>query len=144
MYTFGRRLYYKLISGEPIVDTGEVITTMEKYKRNTVEEDLRELPELKGYSLTDIGYIDLDFEEYKEDFENLTFFRVDAITQTIHFVHKEEETEIAWDKPLIYKVKKLEDENEFLGVESSEREIQQMLLGQQISDIEIRLLMGGI
>lgn len=39
---------------------------------------------------------------------------------------------------------KLAKENERQGVELSEREIQEMIQGIQLSDLEIRLIMGGL
>ncbi|GIO27719.1 hypothetical protein [Ornithinibacillus bavariensis] len=33
---------------------------------------------------------------------------------------------------------------EILGINQSEREIQEIILGRQLSDMEIRLLMGGL
>lgn len=136
---FGRRIYYLVFDGSIILDTGEY-SGWGYERKPSVDEDFANYEELSNYQQSEIGHIDLEFGQFSEEFVTCFNYRIDPITTQLQFAYPENE----FQEPLTIQINELRKENEFLGIEASEREIQQMILGQQISDIEIRLLMGGI
>lgn len=109
---------------------GEVATVI-FYTNVTKKEEVLEEGEPEKYT----------YDEYRLDITNRSNLSAsieqnyDAWLQIA--IEKENEAEPETDKE---KILRLEKENKQLGVELSEREINEIMLGVQISDLEIQLL----
>lgn len=139
MNTIPRRIYYLKINGQFIYDTGEM--TSSGLKPTTFEEDFKIYPELSKYNKEEVGVLQLEVGQYAEEFKQCSSFSIDVITKDIVFLYPEEKP---FEPSLFDKVSLLQEENQMLGMEQSGREIQQIILGQQLAELEIRLLMGGL
>jgi hypothetical protein len=71
----GRRLYYVLRTGEVVLDTGErrgdVIAT-------TIDDDFKVYTALSRFNRGALGVMELDFGDFKEDFQKSSGIRVDV------------------------------------------------------------------
>lgn len=109
---------------------GEVATVI-FYTNITKKEEVLEEGEPEKYT----------YDEYRLDITNRS--NLSAIIEQNYdawlqiAIEKENEAEPETDKE---KILRLEKENKQLGVELSEREINEIMLGVQISDLEIQLL----
>ena len=139
MITIPRKIYYEKNTGIVLLDTGEA--TAYGLRKTTKEEDFALYNELKNKNPDAVDFIELEIGQFADEFVQSESFSVDVTTKDILFLYPEEKL---YEPSLFDKVGLLEEENQMLGMEQSEREIQQIILGQQLAEFEIRLLMGGM
>lgn len=115
----GRKLYYELLTGVVIVDTGEregsVIET-------TWDQDFESYVYLSERVPSTVDVIQLEFGQFAQDFTTCKNYKVDVSTSdhTITFTYpdpNDPEAPPVFEKPLSVKVTDLEEENSDLRAE---------------------------
>jgi len=114
----GRRVYYDIATGNPIVDTGErqgaVVPT-------TIEQDIATYRALSERNRDTVGYIELEFGQYGQDFLESNGYRVNLETKTLEFSYpdsNEPEIEQPYQAPLSEEIEQLKLENELLKAQN--------------------------
>lgn len=108
----GRRIYYDKSNGNVIVDTGErsgaVVET-------TVEQDFLAYADLSERVPESVGYIELEYGQFAQDFIECNGYRVNPDTKKIEFTYPDpndpESEEPVYQEPLSEKVARLEQED---------------------------------
>ena len=77
----GRTIFYDKQTGNIIVNTGE----REDYVKPTIEQYMNSYRELKERDPETIGYIELEVDEYQQDFEEGRLVGVDPETEELIF-----------------------------------------------------------
>ena len=78
----GRKIYYEKLTGNVIVDTGERCGNVVE---TTTEQDFAMYTSLQRYVPEQVGMIQLEYGQYREEFMTCTGYRVDVETLTIEF-----------------------------------------------------------
>lgn len=78
----GRKIYYDKFTGNVLVDTGEMKGSV---KNTTIDEDFQRYKELQGLIKENVGVIQLEYGQYKEEFKNCTSYSIDTTTEQIIF-----------------------------------------------------------
>ena len=101
MMEIGRRIYYDIITGNVILDTGEKCGFV---KESSIEQDFESYTILKAYNPETIGVIQLEYGQYAQDFRECNGYRVNPETQQIEFSYPDpddlEPQEPIYQKPL--------------------------------------------
>ena len=79
----GRKLYYDLITGEVLVDTGE--REGNAIKTRTVDQDIAIYTALSEHNRESFDYIELEYGQYAQDFAEANGYRVNPETKTLEF-----------------------------------------------------------
>jgi hypothetical protein len=118
----GRRLYYDLLTGNIILDKGEMQGSV---IQTTVDQDFFSFLELKQRDRATVGVKELAFGEFAQDFATCNGVRVDLTTKELVFSYPQEgeSTEPVFQKPLTEQVTDLKTEN---------AELKQQLVQQNI------------
>lgn len=108
----GKRIFYDRRNGEILAIVGE---RSGHVRPTTVEEDIESFPKLQERNRETLDYIDLEYGQYKEDFERATSVSVDLDTQKVVFNYEGAGEKPVYQEPLTEKVERLEKENEELS-----------------------------
>ncbi|SET86249.1 hypothetical protein SAMN05216389_1463 [Oceanobacillus limi] len=107
----GKKVYYDILTGNVILDTGErqgsVIPT-------TVEQDVQTYKILTERNRETFDVIELEYGQYRQDFRESNGFRVNPETKDLEFSYpdpNEEPQEPVYQKPLSEEVDKLKTED---------------------------------
>lgn len=84
-YKLGKRIYYLKNSGQVIMDTGDIVSSLPITIR-TKEEDFSIYTELAKYDYEEVDFIDLDFGEYAKEFVDCISYRINPETETLEFL----------------------------------------------------------
>lgn len=90
MKYIGRRIFFELISGNVIVDTGEKIGNVVP---NTPEQDISNYTALSERNRETFDYIELEYGDYSQDFAECNGYRVNPETKEIEFSYSETDEE---------------------------------------------------
>ncbi len=104
----GRKLYYDILTGNIITDTGE---RMGSVVATTIEQDIQVYTALSERNPETIGVIELEYGQYGEDFAACTGYRVDPATEKLMFSYPEPanpEAPPVYHPPLSEKVAELQ------------------------------------
>ncbi|EJW14276.1 hypothetical protein M5X00_17570 [Paenibacillus alvei] len=104
----GRRIFYDIVTGEKLVDTGErsgdVFVT-------TIEHDIKVYTALSERNREFFDYIELEYKQYAKDFAVSNGYRVNPITKEIEFSYPDpnqpEPEKPTYQKPLSEEVDEL-------------------------------------
>lgn len=106
----GRRIYYELSTGIPLVNTGErsgaVVET-------TAEQDFEVYTILNERVPTTVGMLQLEYGQFRQDFEKCSSYRVNLQTGKLEFSYpdpsegEEEPTEPKYQQPLTEQIEAL-------------------------------------
>ncbi|MCY9760936.1 hypothetical protein M5X06_18810 [Paenibacillus alvei] len=142
----GRRIYFDIVTGEKLVDTGErsgdVINT-------TVEHDIAVYQALSVRNRKTFDYIELEYGQYKEDFASCNGYRVVPETKQIEFSYpdpnKPEPQQPVFERPLTEQVKSLEADLGNLLLESATDKATITTLEDTVGNLllEVAMLKGG-
>jgi hypothetical protein len=80
MVNIGRKIYYEILTGNVIQDTGERSGTL--VVETTLEQDFDFYQSLSERVLETVGCLQLDYGEYAEDFVECNGYRVDVSAET--------------------------------------------------------------
>lgn len=100
MNQIGRRIYFDLLTGNVILDTGERVGFVVP---TTVEQDINTYQALKERVRETFDYTELEFGQYAQDFAECSGYRVNPETKELEFSYpdpNEPEKEPQFIKPL--------------------------------------------
>ena len=159
MNKIGRKLYYDLVTGEVIVDTGE---RMGSVVPTTVERDIEVYTVLSERNRETFDVLELNYGDYSGDFSDAISYRVNVETKEIEFAYPtgeedEGQEEIVYQAPLSEKVVVLEEKlsnqeqmYDTMGEELVKSKMENIalqeqldLVGAEVTSIKINLLMKG-
>lgn len=103
----GKRIFYDVRNGEILAIVGERSGHIHP---TTVEEDIESFPKLQERNRETFDYIDLEYGQYKADFQRATSVAVDLDTMEIVFNFEGIDEEPIYQEPLTEKVERLEKE----------------------------------
>lgn len=83
MPEIGRRIYFNKITGGILADTGECAGDVVE---TTIEHDFNNHPALAGRSEADTGIVQLEYGQYRDNFESLRLSRVNPQTLELEFI----------------------------------------------------------
>lgn len=142
----GRRIYYDVVTGEKLVDTGErsgdVFVT-------TVEHDIKVYKSLSERNRESFDYTELDYGQYAEDFASCNGYRVVPETKQLEFSYpdpnKPEPQQPVYERPLTEQVKSLEADLGNLLLESATDKTIITTLEDTVGNLllEVAILKGG-
>lgn len=92
MNLIGQRIYYDKVTGEVIVNLGEMEGAEE---RSPVEHDIAMFKALYERNRSMFDYVDLDYGYRAQDFASCKSYKVDVLTKDIIFTYPSEGEEIA-------------------------------------------------
>jgi hypothetical protein len=105
----GRRIYYDLLTGNVILDKGEMQGSV---VQTTVDQDFFTFLELKQRDRATVGVKELAFGEFSQDFATCNGVRVDLTTKELLFTYPSEgNNTVTPEKPLTTQVTELKTEN---------------------------------
>ena len=104
----GKRIFYDNRNGEVLAIVGE---RSGHVRPTTVEEDIESFPALIERNRETLDYLDLEYGQYKEDFERATSIAVDLDTKEVVFNFEGIDEEPIYQEPLTEKVERLEKES---------------------------------
>jgi hypothetical protein len=98
----GRRIYYDLLTGNIILDKGEMQGSV---VATTVDQDFFSFLELKQRDKATVGVKELAFGEFAQDFATCNGVRVDLTTKELVFSYPSESNELpVFQKPITEQV----------------------------------------
>ena len=108
----GRKIYYKKLTGNVVLDTGErrghVVPT-------TFEQDIQSYKALSDCNRDSFDVIELGYGQYAQDFAESNGYRVNPETKELEFSYpdpnEEEPQEPVYQKPLSEEVEKIKLED---------------------------------
>lgn len=111
MIQIGRRIYFDIINGDVICDTGEreglVFIT-------TVEQDISTFKSLSNRNRETFGVLELEYGQYAQDFAECNGYRVNPEIKELEFSYpdpnEEKPQEPVYQKPLSEEVSQLKTE----------------------------------
>lgn len=122
----GIKLYYELITGNVIINTGErsggVVET-------TLEQDFAAYTALSERNPETVGCLQLEYGQYAEDFAQCNGYRVDPVTKQVLFSYPDptEPEQPVYRPPLTEQVEQLESQN--LMLMEAVADLYEMMLG---------------
>lgn len=120
----GRKIYYELVTGDVI------LTVPEKHSNTAInttkEQDFAMYDVLAARNPKSIGVVQLDYGQYRAEFQSARSVKVDLETGGLLFEYP------AYEQPLTEQVKALKVQNDNLIAENE-------LLRQQIPDLNIAM-----
>ena len=108
MKNIGKRIYYDNRNGEVLAIIGE---RSGHVRPTTVEEDIESFPALMERNRETFDHLDLEYGQYKDDFERATSIAVDLDTKEVVFNFEGIDEEPIYQEPLTEKVERLEKES---------------------------------
>lgn len=107
-----RKIYYMKATGQFIYDTGQSMGT--NTRETTIDEDFEIYVELSNYNKDAVGCIQLEIDQYKEEFDTSISFRVNLETKELEFSYREDEitNEPVYEKPLTVQLEELKQRQE--------------------------------
>ncbi len=124
----GRRIYYEKSTGNVIVDTGERSGYVVE---STVEQDFATYAALAERVPETVGWIQLEYGQYAQDFAACNGFRVNPDTLELEFSYpdpNEPEAPPVYQKPLSVQIEELRAEN--LTAFEAIAELYEMMIAQ--------------
>ena len=82
------KVYYELATGEVLLRTGEMEGAVVE---NTKEQDIQAYPELKGKTVDEIDFIELEYGTLLATFNNAKSYSINLETKTLEFVYYTQE-----------------------------------------------------
>lgn len=119
MKTIGRKIFYDVISGNVILDTGEFSGDVEE---TSFEEDAEIYKTLKERNLETFYYIQLEYGQFSQDFSESNGYRVNPETKELEFSYpnpNDPEVEQPYQEPLSEQVEELKQENVILRAQNN-------------------------
>jgi hypothetical protein len=110
MNFIGRKIYYDKITGNVLVDTGEMCGDV---RETTVEEDFQVFTALSGRNPETVGVIKLAYGEMRDDFMMAESYRVDPATGKLIFTYRDP------DNPTVPPVEKPSYEERIFALEQA-------------------------
>lgn len=105
----GRRIYYDILTGNILVDTGE---RQGFVRETTIEEDISTFKVLSERNPETFDFIELEYGQYAQDFIECNGYRINPKTLKIEFSYPdpsgEEPQEPIYQEPLSTRIDKLE------------------------------------
>lgn len=104
----GRRIYYDVITGDLITDTGEKYGSV---KITTIEQDILSFKSLSERNRETFDVLELPYGAYAQDFATCNGYRVNPETKGLEFIYpdpNEPEAEPVYQKPLSEQIEELE------------------------------------
>ncbi|GIQ63651.1 hypothetical protein PACILC2_22190 [Paenibacillus cisolokensis] len=139
MPEIGRRIYFDTRNGNVILDTGERSGDVTE---TAVEEDFVTYKELSARIPETVGYIDLEYGQYSEDFARCNGYRVDPETQQILFSNpdpNEPEQPPVYRPPLTEEVTALNEQIATLLIDSAAKDIRLQQQDAIIADLMLQV-----
>ena len=142
----GRRIYYELETGNPILDTGErsgdVIET-------TIDQDFETFKVLADRVRETVGCLQLEYGQYAQDFAACSGYRVDVSSEPHRLVFSypdpSDPGELpVYQKPLTEQVAVLQDENAFLALELATTQARLDQTEREYADLLLTLVAQGV
>lgn len=96
----GRRIYYEIVNGNVIIDTGE---RQGSVRSTTVEQDIEVYTALSERNRETFDYIEFEYGQYAQDFAESNGYRANPETKTLEFSYpdpNEPEIEQPYQVPL--------------------------------------------
>lgn len=121
----GRRIYYDLVTGDIIIDTGERSGSVVE---TSIEQDFRSYAVLSERDPSTVGMIQLEYGQFADDFMHCSGYRVDLDTRELLFSYPDPNETDAASKY------KLPVSEEIVGLKED------LLLLQSVIDV---LILGG-
>ena len=106
----GRRLYYNIITGVILYDTGERIG--ENIVDSTVEDDFKYSLELRNQNRDIVDYLQLEPGQYNEEFSEAVTYRVNPETKELEFGYEINKDYTGFQSPYKKQIAELKKENE--------------------------------
>ncbi|OAB48262.1 hypothetical protein [Paenibacillus antarcticus] len=113
MKKIGSRIYYDVVSGEVLVNTGDRIV-FDDYVTPSIESDFSSFSKLSERNPESVGVLELLYVAYKEEFKLQNGYRVSVSTKTLEFSYpdlSEPEAPPVFGKPLTEQIANLELQN---------------------------------
>ena len=114
MNFIGRKIYYDKITGNIILDTGEMAGFVQEA---TIDQDFETYQVLKERVRDKVGVIQLEYGQYAEDFAQCNGYRVNPETLELEFSYPDltaPTPELVYQKPLTEQVKELEQRQQII------------------------------
>lgn len=127
MTKFGRRIYYDKTTGNVIVDTGEIAGF---FRETTVEEDFMRYKDLAERVRETVGYLQLEYGQFAQDFAECDGYRVNPETLGIEFSYPNPsvpEEPPVYRKPLSAEIEEIKKAN--LDTQEAVLELYEMVMG---------------
>lgn len=110
MTKIGRRIYFEIITGNIIVDKGEM---QDSVIATTIDQDITTFTALSERNRETFDVIELPFGAYTQDFAECNGYKVNPTTKVLEFTYPDPNTPIApqvFIKPLTEQNKELSDQ----------------------------------
>lgn len=143
----GKRIYYDLITGLVLVDTGE---RQGAVKQTTVEQDIEVYKSLSERNRNTFGYLEFDYGQHRQNFMECNGYRVNVETKELEFSYpnpNNPDTPQEFGPPLTKQIEELRTENyglmmavAELGEASDKDKLETKLAIAELSEI----LIGGL
>ncbi|WP_232061466.1 hypothetical protein [Paenibacillus odorifer] len=143
----GRKIFYELTTGYVVQDIGErsgdVIET-------TIDQDFAAYRALSERVPETVGILQLEYEEYKQDFAECNGYRVNVNTKKLEFSYPDPNTEPeypqepVYQEPLTERLKNLELESAGIGFELATTQSRLDQAEQEQANLLLRLVEGGV
>jgi len=107
----GRRIYYDTRTGNVLYDSGEM--TGYGFLKPTRAQDMQAIKILRDYDPTYVGFLELEFGQFKQDFENCIGYTINVHTKQPIFVYSDgTEIPVSTKKPsLSQEIEELKKQN---------------------------------
>jgi len=121
MVKIGRKLYFDVVTGEVLVDTGE---RQDFVVPKTVEQDIATYKALTERTRGSFDYIELAFGEFAQDFRDSIGFRINPETKTPEFSYPDPDAPAEpvpkpeYHAPISEKLATLKQENTLLKAQN--------------------------
>ncbi len=119
MNQIGRRIFYDVLNGNVLVDTGEMCGFV---TFTTIEQDITRYSILSKLDRESFDVLELPFGAYSKDFAECNGYRVNLETKQLEFSYPDpnetETTEPVYQKPLSEEVEELKAENNLLKAQN--------------------------
>ncbi|MEC1377368.1 hypothetical protein P9D39_24385 [Heyndrickxia oleronia] len=106
----GRRLYYNIITGVILYDTGERMG--ENIVDSTIEDDFKYSLELRNQNRDIVDYLQLEPGQYNEEFSEAVTYRVNPETKELEFGYEINNDYTGFQSPYKKQIDELKKENE--------------------------------
>ncbi|MCY9770675.1 hypothetical protein M5X06_28260, partial [Paenibacillus alvei] len=94
----GRRIYFDIVTGEKLVNTGERKLNVFE---TTIEHDVAVYKELSERNRDSFDYIQLEYGQYAKDFDSCISYRVNPSTKQLEFSYPDpNQPDPVYRKPL--------------------------------------------
>lgn len=135
----GRKIYYDNRTGEVLADTGQRSGSV---RETTQEEDFATYLRLAERAPESVGMIQLEYDQYKQDFDEGVLERIDPDTKELFFNYAgpiDPEAPQEPRKPLSVEVEELRQENILLKAQNSAISERTEFIEDVIADMAIQV-----